>query len=508
MTKTTLLATGSWIFGLLVGAYAWLSPDSPWFPSPGFGAALVAGAVLILLAGAFVSGIRRDTPKPPWTAHVAALGPTVAAALALILAARGLLPHPILPLIFILLFGVAGHLLLRGRGTAPMSIVGDVGTALLLIAAMLVVLPALGLAAGGQLFWQLATPDLTRATARIESTRGLDALRPASRGAIPPEEVGMAVQAIAATGAERDTQMLEAAGTSGAPWLPDTGRFAGWPGDSVMRYALRGLTGEERAWLARAVAHPGRGLIDTVAYAASFDPWAALRLPLSATMTGPELPLPRFFPLRNAARARLYAAALAATSNRHAEADSLIRSVIGFGLRLRDDSDLLIGTLIGTSIAREAGSTLAAHWRAQGRILMADSLEASLALPMVTRPDSATEPLSPRVLRAQMLAGAVDRDHGRSLRWENLSMLGLAQCTDLHENLYGPSPAIRKAFIAAALDYRATPGSRAAFEALGRGVTGMGASGSTPLFLRPAAWALGENGAHCARAMFGMGRFY
>ena len=511
MTKTTLLSAGAWALGLLAGIFAWLSPDSALFPTPTVALVLVGLAVVLLLVGAARSGFTSGGPKPSVGETVRAIAPLPGAAVALVFAACGWLPNPALPLLFVILFSGAVIWSTRGRWTSPITWVGDLWTSALMVLALFVVLPALLLGAMGQVLWTVVTPNFNRALAQARLTDILVQYRPTPRAGITAEAAGIAFQAISANGSDRsDSLLVEYPAATMRPWLPDSSPFEGWKGDSVLRHALRGLSKGERAWLERIGTHPHFALIDTVAYAAAMDPWVAVRMPLPAGMTGFDLPLPRFFGIQSAARAELYRAALAMVDHRPAVADSLVRIVIGLGLRLRDDSDFLIGAFIGANVAREAGLTLAEVWRASGRRADGDALVAALAMPVdSTTPSTPAESLTTRLVRARFIAMAQSGAAGRAMRWEHLTFLGISACTDLRELLYGPTPAVREAFTAAAPMFQRSPKEREVFAFLSRGITSeWDAEGLTPA-LRPAALAFGRRPlAACARVVFGSGGMY
>jgi hypothetical protein len=492
MNKRTLFATGAWALGLLAGLFAWLSPDSVFFPGPILALLLVAAALVVLTVGAIASAWPKGAARSSLTDTLGAMAPVFGAALALILAARGLLPHPVLPLGFILLVGLGAGRWARGRSATPMTWKGDLLAGLLLVAALFVVVPALLLGAGGQILWAVATPSFGPTVARLNVTNVLAPQRFAPHAGITATAAGSAMQAIANTGtARRESLLIDVPGSSPRPWIPDSGPFNGWSGDSLMRHALRGLTREERSWLQQLATHPGLPLIDTVAFAVALDPWAALKTPLPEGLNAFALPIAQVMPVRNAARMQLYRAALAAADHKPAVADSLTRTAISFGLRLRDDSDLLIQSLIGSAIAREGGLTLATLWRAGGRAAEADALVASLRYPGPA-PTDTKESSSPRTLRALLIREAQAPANGRAIRFEHLVVLGMSSCTDLRELLYGPTPDVAAAFAASAPLFQRTPKEQEVFARMTFGIAPIAEAGVVAPLLRPAAAAFGR----------------
>lgn len=493
MRSPTLLAAGSWALALLLGFFIWLSPDAGFYPAPAAAGAVIGLAFLLWVVGAFRTGFPVKAPRLSLRVQIAALAPMVAAAVALILAGRGLLPHPLLPLLVITVGGAAGWWWGRGVGTAPTTPGQELIVAGALIPVVLITGPALVIAVWGQQLWMIAAPNYATMTDRYEAAAAFTPYRPAAHPGISPETAGLALLTIANTGdARRDSLFVETPASLARPWIADSGPFGRRSGDSVMIRALAGLDRAERAWLEEAVGHPGLPLLDTVAYAARLDPWAGLRLPLPPSLNALALPIPNIMPIRNAARLQLYRAALAAADRKPAVAESLVRNVIGLGLRLREDGDQLIVAVIGAAITREAGATLAVLRNARGHTPEGDSL-ARLALPRapVARTDSVLLGTRPMDLRRQLLDAIITRTAPRPVQWDIAGLLGVSRCTDLRELFYGPSPQLQAAYAAVGEQAGPSPQAQAAFEVVGRGIT-RGAEGSTPLLLRPFEMAVGQ----------------
>ncbi|HEU4570984.1 MAG TPA: hypothetical protein VFS07_10470, partial [Gemmatimonadales bacterium] len=342
MPTPLLLSLGAWALGLLLSALAWWSPDGAWFPSPLAGFVLLLVALVLFLGGMLVAGLRLRAPKASTRSLFGAAAPFFAAAVAVTLAAHGLLPHPALPLVVTVAGGLWGRRLARGTG-APVRWPGELGFGAAVLVALLIGIPAILVGVGGQVIWQLAAPRYDVPAARLASTRGLEAYRPAPAPDVTAAEAGLALLAVAQTGDTAHSPLfVRVPGASARAWVPADDPFAGQGGDTVLARASRGLTPAERAWLAGVAAHPGFAAWATVARAPALDPWAGLKAPLPPDLSGVSLPLPSYVTLRAAARAQLYRVALAVAERRTARADSLARELVGFGLRLRDDADPLV----------------------------------------------------------------------------------------------------------------------------------------------------------------------
>src|ERR1041385_4432560 len=155
MRSTTLLTGGSWAIALLVGCFIWLSPDSPAYPGPLAAAVVTGAAVVVWLAGAIRTGIPKGAPRLSFRRQVGAIAPLLAATLALMLAGRGLLPNPALPLPLVIIGGGAIWWWGEHGPTAPSTSAQELGVALLFIPTVLVLVPMLMLAVFGQSLWLL-----------------------------------------------------------------------------------------------------------------------------------------------------------------------------------------------------------------------------------------------------------------------------------------------------------------------------------------------------------------
>ncbi|HEX7918116.1 MAG TPA: hypothetical protein VF454_01880, partial [Gemmatimonadales bacterium] len=470
MRSATLFSAGSWALALLVGFFIWLSPDAGLYPAPAAAALVVGLAFLVWVAGAVMTAFPRSAPRLSFGAQAGGVAPVFAAALALLLAGHGLLPHPALPMVFILLAGVAGLWWARRSGTQEATRGQEMGLSLLLVPIILIVGPALLLAVYGQEIWKIAAPNYATMIDRYDAAESLSPFRPTVRGTITPEAAGMALMTISNTGdSRREAYFIETPTSIERPWLADSGPFGRQPGDSVMRRALAGLTREERAWLEAAARHPGVTVIDTVAYARRLDPWVGLKLPLPAEMNAFTMPLPSTIPIRNAGRLQLYRAALAAADHKPAVAESLARNALGFGLRLHDDADQLILGVVGAAIAREAGASLALLQNAKGHTPRGDSLaERSAFRPGIERSDSALDGVRPMAIRRQMIEAILAHAAPRPVQWDIAGILGVSRCTDLRELLYGPSEQLGAAYESLRGQVGSSEQAQAAFTVVGR----------------------------------------
>jgi hypothetical protein len=189
------------------------------------------------------------------------------------------------------------------------------------------------------------------------------------------------------------------------------------------------------------------------------------------------LPLPRFAPLREGARARLALALADLADGRPDRAERGVREVISVGLHLVDEGPTLIDALIGTVIAREAGDDLDGLLRATGRTREADDL-----LRMRTQTRHVTQRMAAVTVGggteealAEMPRLVTDTAGILGLRWEfYLQITSFAPCMNLHSMVFGPGEEYRTWVDQAKRSLVHRESDAQFFEFLGRGLFGTG----------------------------------
>lgn len=229
--------------------------------------------------------------------------------------------------------------------------------------------------------------------------------------------------------------------------LPDGSPITGaWLVDQFATRG-RGLTPAQRQLLRSAAAHPALLEFATIAAAPAVDIIGArYKFPLPDTLTPAALPIPRFGVIRTAAEARLAGALLDFADGRTAQAERQVREVIGTGLALVRDGPMLIDALIGTVIAREAGSAMDGLLRATGRAREADEVQR-----LREQTKRVTEQLAQSGMGSSIEAAleamprlATDTTVLRSLRWEfYVTTRSFGPCSNLHTMVFGPGEQYR-----------------------------------------------------------------
>jgi len=345
--------------------------------------------------------------------------------------------------------------------------------------AVLVALPVLTLlptSAVGPVLTTVARPGFeayrSRA-ARIEAYRSYAVDGDVST---TPEAAGRILQTLLFVGSERAPGPGEQppALRYRDPWIPDEsgeGSPLGlapvaW-GDSIFDRIEGGVSEEARAFLASVADHPASEAFARLAGATALDVgsarWAA---PLPTGMTMATLPVPRFSGLRDAANARIAAAAFAFLERRPDEAERMLAEVIAVGFLLGDEAPTLIDNLVGFSMVEAAGAALADLYRLSGR--RADAAELSRLRDAADRSAAMvrTDPARGPDEWVRSLPGLVlDPSLVRGLRWEYfINLTTVAPCLNLNRIVFGPDEAYESFFEEARASLVRWPSEEALFE--------------------------------------------
>jgi hypothetical protein len=475
MRKSTLLAVASWALALFVLFLTWAPPHSTVLPGVRLLLWVGGGLVLLWCAGVIRSWFPRSEPGLSLRAQVGAVAPLLSTTLGVVLAARGLLPGP-WPLILFVIATAAPLAWWGLRDTATAGgVVTELGVLALGLPPAFILAPVAAFAFVGSVVWAIAVPNFGRMIARAQAVEALAPYRFAADPAISIEATALALVALTDT-------------STSSRW--SDGPFDAWSGDSVVALAASGLTPEQRAWVRGLADDPAAAHLRTISRAAAIDPVAYIQTPIPASANAFSLPLPPVMPVRDAARRQLYRAALAHAENRPAVADSLVREVISYGLRLRDDADLLLLAAIGSSVAREGGLALAALWRARGRAAEADQLAAALAhAPPAS--DTASARGGDYNPRAELMARVRDSSSLRALRWEAMGVLGISRCTSANEAIFGTAPELVAMYDEVRPALARTPKEGEVFDVFRRGLRGDPGDISGAAYA-PLRWAFGD----------------
>jgi hypothetical protein len=244
--------------------------------------------------------------------------------------------------------------------------------------------------------------------------------------------------------------------TSGAQGVDDarTGDPENGPSvTTVLEYAAGGLRAEEAAYLERLAAHPAWEAYRTVARAPSVDfIGGRFDLPFPNSVDVWALPIPRFRAVRTAAYASVGKAALHLAQGRYDAAETTLRETISLGFALIDNGASAIEGLIGVVIVGIGRDALQQFYELVGRPEAAALRARQDSVTALSRELEQLQQLTPgnvgdiTALRTQMLMLLRDPELMRGYRLEQLIVLSLAPCTNVHELLFGPGEDIQSAF--------------------------------------------------------------
>ncbi len=381
--------------------------------------------------------------------------------------------------------GRRGQTLGRGPSDRPMvRWTAMTVFALGLTVSVLVATPFVVVGFIGPAIWQIMIPKFsnTEARARIAEVARVYALPHDS--SITPLAAGQALLTLSTAGAvytpdaygrpparQLDNPFLPGGSNpiSGGSYVPRP-----WVLDTIMMRAVDGFNPEETEFLEQIAAHPGFVEFALMARAPAYD-WidARLALPLPDDYMAVQVPLPKYFPIRDAAYARVLTAALELSKGREREAELALREVVSFGFQMLDNAPFLMGSLIGMVTAGIGRSALEDFFVATGRESEARSLKASYdsvlnileEIEVAEAQTGAAEGVpSMTELQRNMLTIVQDSTRLRGLRWELLGVLGFAPCTNLQELIFGSRRDIEEALERARSDLARLPGEKAFFE--------------------------------------------
>jgi hypothetical protein len=251
-------------------------------------------------------------------------------------------------------------------------------------------------------------------------------------------------------------------------------------------FASRGrdLSASERQLLMRRAAHPALAEFATVASAPQADVVGTrYQLPFPAGISPLALPIPRYQPLREGARARLAAALLDLAQGRADRAERGVREVISTGLALMDHGRTLIDAFIGAATVKEGAETLDGLLRATGRAREADELRRLRDQTRLVTERVAEVGMGGNVETAvrSMTRIVTDTMLFQGLRWEfYMNVRTFAPCINLHTMVFGAGQEYAAWIEEARRSLVRRESDEALFDLVSRGFFGTG--GCLPLF--------------------------
>jgi tRNA A-37 threonylcarbamoyl transferase component Bud32 len=290
----------------------------------------------------------------------------------------------------------------------------------------------------------VAVPKFSNTHAKFAKVERLAAYRLSPDLSISGLRAGQALHAITRAGFTGPPLKWEKAPAIVIPnAAPSVGKdpFAyvegGWAA-AAFRDAPRGFTEEQRDFLESLADNAALDEFQLLARAPSLDLIAAYwDIPPGKEPWWPELPIPKFIPLRIAAQSNTARAALDLAAGKPREAERRLREVISAGFLMIEDGDNLLVNLIGASLVTNARTSLVAFFDATGRAREARSVSAEND-PAFTIVEQRGRQTSRDENLREVRRVILDRKEIRGIRWELLlSSFALEPCADMHQVIFG-----------------------------------------------------------------------
>lgn len=326
------------------------------------------------------------------------------------------------------------------------------------LVALVVAVPVLTLVPAstiGPVLAMVALPRFSRAQERAAGAEGYRAFRVAPDPALSPEEAGGLLQDILYAGSDRTPPHGERppARRFSEPWIPEGPAPAPlgdrpdqrWP-DVVFRAVRSNPSPKLLAYLDGIAAHPAQEAFGRLAHAASVDVASGRWVdPLPPDVTLEGLPIPRFGEFRQAAIARLAAAAGDLARGRTGDAEEKIKEVVSVGLLLGDEGPTLLDNLVGYMVAGTGGTALEEFYDAVGREDEADRVrELAGAARRASRRIHTLPPSGTEAFVRSLPDLVQDTLAVRGLRWEYFILTAtLTPCLNLQRMVFGPGDTYR-----------------------------------------------------------------
>jgi hypothetical protein len=265
-------------------------------------------------------------------------------------------------------------------------------------------------------------------------------------------------------------------------WFPDgldaanpTGMPAyAWP-DSLIERVGRGVDPGVVSYLREVTDHPASALLSTLARATALDAASARwETPFPQGMRMATLPIPRFRPLRDAAKVQVAAAAVALAEGRRADAERALRELISVGFLLGDEGPTLLDNIVGYSLIEEGGAALGDLFRVTGRagdaaVLSRLSQVAERAGQLATMEYAR----GPEAFVRSLPGMVMDTTLMRGLRWEYfINLATMAPCLNVHRMVFGADEAFNQFVEEARTSLVQWPSEEALFDLARRGWVG------------------------------------
>lgn len=307
----------------------------------------------------------------------------------------------------------------------------------------------------GDALVRMASPELQSVERRYEVARAPKRWAVATDLSITPLEAGIAFATMdhRRTVETGEFSFRDKVPLPTPPWAdsapPGLGAFTRGTISSTEQWidsVTRRLTPVELAWMKRVVEYPGREQMHTVVRAQHVDfTGGRFDLPFPETADVFAMPILPVSLYRDYGRANAYRVRYQLETGRGDSAVLAARELMTLGLRLTEDGQWIIESLIGMILANQGRNQLERTYAVlrdpQRDTLLRVTRDA--AQQTAERRRSALDAESSGAARIieRLTRLSTDTTRLRSIRWESASLLGLVDCTDARSLLRGPSPA-------------------------------------------------------------------
>ncbi len=330
------------------------------------------------------------------------------------------------------------------RGLRVISVVAVAAAGVALLPGLTVV-PASSM---GPIVASLTSMRFTATTRRVAEAEVLRDYRLPTDPAVGPQEAGQLLNTLSHVGRDgaregfRDPSVVYP-----DSWFPSEnpagiGQFPAYLADPIWEDLARGFAPETEAYLRAAASHPAHELFARLAGAEGIDIVAArYEAPFNHEWSFHELPIPRYSTLREGAYAQVALAAVLANDGRLGEAEAVARQLISVGLLMIDHEPFLIGTLIGSVLARSGQRALQGVLEIAGRGDEAEALATTLDVSerVVERITAVVGEWTPQDFVRHARSVALDENAPRGLRWEMMGQVALiTPCLNPRTIVFGP----------------------------------------------------------------------
>ncbi len=265
--------------------------------------------------------------------------------------------------------------------------------------------------------------------------------------------------------------------------------FGAFLADSLIRRAAHGTFGPaQRAFLEQLAARPAFAILGVAARGRNADILGTRYTRAALDSLGHwSFSLPRLTRLKDVGFAHELVAALRLSEGRRADAETLLREEVSFGLGLVDDGIYPIEATMGAAIASSGLDRLATFYAATGQSDAAQQLRDARdsALARAERESdpfagNVTTPLGGvmPVYRDAVKRTLADSSLPRSLRWTIVGTAVFEPCRNGRELIFGPSPELTRALDTFRRQLVRAPSDSAYFRAILAGPLGRGQSES------------------------------